>query len=209
MCHRMSPLLFAELEEALRELRATGKAHVPRRNADIFVPDVFPGADVPLFVPEDDGQLGASVLKWGVQGPNTGNKLVFNTRLETAINQARTGRGLWAEPVLSGRCLVPVRSFYESWTQPDPQAPKAELGRRPARRQVRYTLAGHGIFLLACVRAGDRFSVVTTVPNADVAPVHNRMPLVLGPGESSVWLGPDFALLADRSRIRLDAQVEA
>ncbi len=212
MCHRMSPLLFAELEEALRELRNTGKAHVPRRNADIFVPDVFPGADVPLFVPNADGTLAAVELTWGVPGAGgaagTRAKLVFNTRIETALSQARTGRGLWAQPILEGRCLVPVRGFYESWTQPDPNAPAPDPGRRPARRQVRFNLAGHGIFLLACVRTEDRFSVVTTVPNAEVGRVHSRMPLVLGPGESRVWLGPDFATLADRSGIRLDTQVE-
>jgi putative SOS response-associated peptidase YedK len=210
----MSPLLFAELEEALRELRNTGKAHVPRRNADIFVPDVFPGADVPLFVPEADGSLAATELTWGVPGAGGGqssghSKLIFNTRIETALSQARSGRGLWAQPILEGRCLVPVRGFYESWTQPDPDAPTPQKGRRPARRQVRFNLTGYGIFLLACVRTEDRFSVVTTVPNAEVGRVHNRMPLVLGPGESRIWLGPEFASLADRSGIRLDAQVEA
>lgn len=49
---------------------------------------------------------------------------------------------------------------------------------------------------------------MTTEPNAVVSPVHNRMPLVLGPVESSVWLGPGFEALADRSRIRLTAEPE-
>jgi len=53
------------------------------------------------------------------------------------------------------------------------------------------------------VREGDRFSIVTTRPNASVAPIHDRMPLVLGPGESSVWLGPGFAALADRNQTTL------
>lgn len=35
-----------------------------------------------------------------------------------------------------------------------------------------------------------------------------RMPLVLGPGESGVWLGPDFARFADRSAIQLTAEPE-
>lgn len=51
-------------------------------------------------------------------------------------------------------------------------------------------------------------SIVTTAPNASVAHVHDRMPLVLGPGESGVWLGPDFDRLADRSAIQLAAEPE-
>ena len=51
----------------------------------------------------------------------------------------------------------------------------------------------------------DQLSIVTTQPNAAVSPVHDRMPLVLGAGESSIWLGADFATLADRSAIQLTA----
>ena len=35
------------------------------------------------------------------------------------------------------------------------------------------------------------------------------MPLVLGPGETSIWLGPSFAMLADRSNLRLLAKPES
>ena len=52
------------------------------------------------------------------------------------------------------------------------------------------------------------FSIVTTEPNASVAPIHDRMPLVLDPGESSVWLGSDFSTLADQSRIALSSVAE-
>ena len=68
------------------------------------------------------------------------------------------------------------------------------------RRQYLFRLPGARAFLIAAVREGDRFSIVTTRPNASVAPIHDRMPLVLGPGESSVWLGPSFAALADRNQ---------
>ena len=79
---------------------------------------------------------------------------------------------------------------------------------RLVRRQYLFRLPGARAFLLAAVREGDRFSIVTTRPNASVAPVHDRMPLVLGPGESNVWLGPDFAELADRSALVLASDPE-
>lgn len=179
---------------ALDDLRTNGRARVPKRKDDEEVPDVYPGKQMPLFVVGASGELEVATLTWGFEAPWEGpSKLVFNTRIETALTQAESGRGLWAEPILAGRCLVPVRSFYESFTK----------SRERRREDVRFRMPGRSVFLLAGVQADDRFSVVTTKPNADVAPIHSRMPLVLGPGESSTWLGPDFATLADRSAIQL------
>ena len=210
MCHRMSPLLLRELQEGLKYMQVTGRAYVPRRDPSIVVPDAYPGSQVPLFVLRDDGTLAATELTWGFPSPAQGGRTVFNTRIETALRQATDGRGMWVTPITNGRCIVPVRAFYEWWTQPG--TPRAgsdgeASGKRSRRPQVAFQLAGHRIFLIACVRQGERFSVVTTEPNASVASVHNRMPLVLGPGESSVWLGNDWPSLADLSAIQLDREL--
>ena len=199
MCHRISPLLIAELRAALGELDRTGRARVPRRDPKVVVPDVYPGKQLPLFVTDAEGKLEAVELTWGFDAPAGGRqRLVFNTRLETALAQARSGSGLWAQAIELGRCLVPVRGFYEHGTM------------RPEQRgrQWRFTCPGLQTFLLAGIWQGDRCSVITTSPNADVSPIHSRMPLVLAPGESSIWLGPDYASLSDRSRIRLDVTPE-
>ena len=200
VCHRIEPLRLSDLYEALKALRTSGRARVPRQDPGEVVPDAYPGKKIALFVPTPQGSLEPTELTWGFDGStNASSKLVFNTRIDTALSQARWGRGLWAEPIQSGRCLIPVRSFYESWTRMPPQ--------RGA--QVRFSYPGHQVFLLAGVWQNDRCSIVTTEPNASVAPMHSRMPLVLAPGESSIWLGPEFASLADRSRIVLDATQDA
>ena len=197
MCHRIEPLRLSDLFAALEALRTSGRARVPARDSGMAVPDAYPGKKIPLFIPTLEGSLEPTELTWGFDAPaNASSKLVFNTRIETALSQVRWGRGLWLEPILNGRCLVPVRSFYESWTRTPP--------RRGA--QVRFSYPGHQVFLLAGVWQNDRCSIITTEPNASVAPMHSRMPLVLAPGESSIWLGSDFASLADRSRIVLDAE---
>lgn len=222
MCHRIAPLSLDELEEALTGWNFGRRATV-RRGAPVA--DAYPGSSVPVAVPTYDKGLQAAVLTWGFVRPFYGEKplgpksastqaparapkapreqLVFNTRLDTALEQLHSGRGLWADPMHDGRCLVPVRAFYEqsaTETVPSPRTGK------PVKRPYRFTLAGHGVFLLAGVAQGGRFSVVTTEPNAQVAPVHNRMPLVLGPGESQAWLAGDFDALADRSGVELEAQ---
>lgn len=194
MCHRITPLTMGELRRALEDLGETGRARVPREPASDST-DAYPGTQLPLFTVDEKGDLGMACPVWGFEGPSGPGRLVFNTRIETALSQARSGRGMWAGPILRGRCLVPVRTFWE-WSD------RRTEGRR---EQVRFTLPGHGVFLLAGVCDGERASVVTTVPNADMASHHSRMPLVLGPGESATWLGQDWASLADRSAIRLAA----
>lgn len=122
--------------------------------------------------------------------------------MEFALEQLRLGgRGMWAKAIAQGRCLVPVRVFYE-------ERAESEKSGRPVRRQYLFRLPGARAFLLAAVREGDRFSIVTTRSNASVALIHDRMPLVLGPGKPSVWFSPVFAGLANRNAISLISEAE-
>lgn len=71
-------------------------------------------------------------------------------------------------------------------------------------------MEGYSAFLMAGIFSEGRFSLITTEPNSFMAPIHNRMPLVLGAGESSLWLNGRFLSLADRSHIEFSAkQVES
>lgn len=196
MCHRVTPFGLASLEEALLERERTGHARI--REAGI-AQDCYPGKQLPLFIVDDAGGLKAVELTWGFEGvPGTSSRLVFNTRLDTALSHLRSGHGMWAHALAQGRCLVPVRRFFENWTL------------RPPRRgaQVCFESPTRGVLLLAGVWESGRVSIVTTEPNADVRGIHSRMPLVLAPGESRTWLGADFATLADRSHVHLVATLE-
>lgn len=182
------------------DARATPGAHAIRYiERPDPLRDARPGSLVPVYVPEGD-DLAVARLAWGFPLDGKPNA-VFNTRIESALEQLRLGRrGMWAKAIAQGRCLVPVRAFYEGHMT---EKVESERTGRPVRRQYMFRLPGARAFLLAAVRGGDRFSIVTTKPNASVAPVHDRMPLVLGPGESGVWLGPDFAQLTDRRCVSL------
>ena len=195
MCVRMCPLTVEEAEAAL-EARGGGRHAIMRVDEPDPLRDARPGSSVPLFILGDDGVLRVATLEWGF--PLDGRPhAVFNTRVESAIEQLRRGRrGMWAKAIAYGRCLVPVRAFYESHAT---EQVVSERTGRPVRRQYRFRLPGARAFLLAAVQEE---------PNASVAPVHDRMPLVLGPGESAVWLGPGFASLADRSRLALASEPE-
>ncbi len=204
MCVRMCPLTVEEAQAVL-DARATPGAHAIRYvERPDPLHDARPGSLVPVYVPEG-GDLAVARLTWGFPLDGKSNA-VFNTRIESALEQLRLGgRGMWAKAIAQGRCLVPVRAFYEGHVT---ERVESERTGRPMRRQYLFRLPGARAFLLAAVREGDRFSVVTTKPNASVAPIHDRMPLVLGPGESNVWLGPDFTELANRSALVLASDPE-
>lgn len=152
------------------------------------------------------GGLARVDLTWGIEVSwKTG--LVFNTRLESALE----GRAMWRDALARGRCLVPVRAFFET-RNVEPPADELPLGTGGAGRggrkaQFRFAGPGDGALLLAGLREGDRFTIVTTEPNVAVAPVHSRMPVALTPVEALTWLfgtPADLAALADRSRITLE-----
>lgn len=202
MCVRMCPLAMEEAQAVLDARRTPGAHAIRYVERPDPLRDARPGSLVPVYVPEGDG-LAVARLTWGFPLDGRPNA-VFNTRIESALEQLRLGRrGMWAKAIAEGRCLVPVRAFYEGHMT---ERVESERTGRPVRRQYLFRLPGARAFLLAAVREGDRFSVVTTRPNASVAPVHDRMPLVLGPGESSVWLGPGFATLTNRSAIGLTSE---
>ena len=206
MCTRFCPLTEEEAQAVLNQRAGGTRGHAI---ADVTRPDplfdAYPGSQVPVYLPRPDGGLEVARLTWGFPLEGKG-KAVFNTRIESALSQLRNGRrGLWYNAIVKGRCLVPVRAFYEGHM--GERAISKRTG-KPVRRQYLFRLPGARAFLLAGVQSEGRFSIVTTRPNDDVAAIHDRMPLVLGTGESSLWLGPDFARLSDRSGIKLDVEPE-
>ena len=199
MCVRFCPLT-AEEAQAVLDARGTGRHAIRYIERPDTIHDARPGSIVPLFIPDGAGGLHVAKLEWGF--PLDGKPhAVFNTRIESALEQLHRGRrGMWAKAIAEGRCLVPVRAFYEGHMTE--RVPSPMTG-KPIRRQYLFRLPHSRAFLLAAVQSDGKFSIVTTAPNASVAPIHDRMPLVLGPGESNVWVGKDFSRLADRSTLKL------
>ncbi len=103
----------------------------------------------------------------------------INARAETAWDSPAFGRSL-----RSRRCVIPADAFYEWDRTARPRQPYA-IG--PARGSEMLALAGiwspiHGEGLTA--------AILTTTPNELVAPIHDRMPVVLDRGALDAWLDP-------------------
>ena len=234
MCHRFEMVSGEEADAVLDWLRAVRRALnaggstaatavVPPafgRPVDVSFDalDCYPGAESSVIVMEGErvegdwasdgeggsfagdrgGDLARVDLLWGVD-VSWKRGLVFNARIESALS----GSGLWSEAVENGRCIVPVRAFYETRN--------VDEGARGRKPQYRFSNAGGTALLLAGLRLGDRFVLVTCEPDAVVGRVHSRMPLSLTAPEALAWLDRSTTardLLARHAPVPLEAQEE-
>ncbi len=199
VCHRFEMVSGEEADAVVDWLYAVrravafgaGVASVPPlsfgRPAEVPLEaiDCYPGAESPVIIAEGD-ELRRADLAWGVEVPWK-RGLVFNARIESALG----GSGMWHKAMEQARCIVPVRAFYETRNVDAPS------GRRP---QYRFSARGSEALLLAGLRLGDRFVLVTCEPDAVVGAVHTRMPLSLTAPEALAWLNAaaDARALLDR-----------
>jgi len=132
------------------------------------------------------GRREFAMPRWGLipswaKDASIGNRLI-NARAETVADKPAFRRA-----IRERRCLVPADGFYE-WKE----EPK---GKRPFYVRMRdgtpFALAGlwerwqgiSGEPLETC-------AILTTAPNDLLAPLHDRMPLILAPEAYAQWLDP-------------------
>ncbi|MEA2171562.1 MAG: hypothetical protein QOF76_4862 [Solirubrobacteraceae bacterium] len=155
--------------------------------------NIAPTESVAAVVVGKTGEREAHALRWGlVPGYATelkGLKPMFNARSETVATKAPF-KTLLAKP--RGRCLLLADGFYE-WLRPeDKKAPRVPF---------RFTVDGGEPFAFAGLwgwsKPGGEWlasaTMLTTTPNAVVARLHDRMPVILpGPEAEAAWLAEDL-----------------
>jgi len=122
-------------------------------------------------------------FRWGLipfwaKDPLIGNKLI-NSKAETIAEKPSFKNAFQRR-----RCLVPADGFYE-WKKNTTKTP------------YRIVLTNGAPFAMAGIWekwvSADReiihsFSIITTEPNGLMAPIHNRMPVILLPENEKMWL---------------------
>ena len=177
MCGRTS--LFATLEELEARLDATHAApgtYDPRYNIAPQEPmEVVTGADPGTVERQHWGLL----PEWA-DGPGDG---LINARAET-VAEKPAFRESWTERP----CLVPSSGFYE-W-QATPHGKEPHRVHRPDDLML---LGGIWREWTGDDRTLRSVTILTTEPNDLMAELHDRMPVLLRPGEEATWLhgGPE------------------
>jgi len=153
--------------------------------------NIAPSQPVPVVF-QDSGKRQLLVMRWGLipqwMKPLDGNKPPagwINARSETADTKPAF-RGAYKYR----RCLIPADGFYE-W--PRDSAGKKTGGKQPhlIRRADDGLFAFAGLFEWWCPPDGSELptcTILTTKANQTLAPIHDRMPVILEPEDHTPWL---------------------
>jgi putative SOS response-associated peptidase YedK len=131
--------------------------------------DIWPTDPAPVIRRLEDGTNDFAQLRWGFPPARSKRAPIINFRSE--------GRRF---PV--GRCLVPASHFYEF------------TGTKSPKTKWRFTRAGEDWFCFAGLwrplpdGSGNAFTILTTAPGPDVAPIHDRQVVVLDRADWFAWL---------------------
>jgi putative SOS response-associated peptidase YedK len=142
------------------------------------------------------GERGLHVLRWGLVPHFTKDlktaQRPINVRAETVATS-----GMFRGALASRRCLVPADAFYEWKAMADGKQPYA------ITRADGAPLAFAGIWEGWHNPDGEAlgtFAIITTTANADMARLHDRMPVILEPADWPAWLGKGGGALTDLLR---------
>ncbi len=147
--------------------------------------NVAPGDEVLAVTTDREGAPRGELLRWGLvpswaKQPDTGLKMI-NARVETVAE-----RPAYRRAYERYRCLIVADGFYE-WRRL-PNGPK---------QAFHITRSDGGVFAFAGLWSiwhgeDDRqlrtCTILTTAASSAIAPLHDRMPVMLAPAAEEAWL---------------------
>ncbi len=185
MCGRFGLFVTPEVLEEYFSLPDLA-AYAPQRRYNLT-----PGQAV-AAVREHDGERRLQALQWGLipfwaKDAGIGRKLI-NARLDSIASKPAF-REAWQRR----RCVIPASGFYE-WSS-------RQGGRkRPyfvsPKHEPLLTLAG--LWERWRTPTGDKLEtcvIVTTDANAELAPIHDRMPVLIPRDAHAFWLDPQTSVV--------------
>jgi putative SOS response-associated peptidase YedK len=141
--------------------------------------DIHPGKTAACVIAEGKKNR-LLILTWGFSPPwskqATKSGLLINARAET-LAEKPTFQGAFQKR----RCLIAADGFYE-WSKEKKQYYFYLQNRKP------FGLAGIYEPELPATGKEASFVIITTSPNKLIAPVHNRMPVIIPHDKQSLWL---------------------
>jgi len=148
--------------------------------------NIAPTQFVPTVINEGGNQL--EMCRWGLipswsRDTSIGNRMI-NARAETVAEKPS-----FRSPFKKNRCLIIADGFYE-WR-------KTSSGKIPVYIQMKngHPFGMAGLFSDWNSPEGDKLrtcTIITTQPNDLLAPIHNRMPAIIGQEHRNLWLDPDI-----------------
>ena len=132
--------------------------------------DVLPSQKA-IVLAERCRDIKAEPMFWGFPKYNS-KRFIINARSETALE-----RGMFRDSLLRRRCVIPAGGFYE-WGRSHEKAVFHSCSAPVLYMAGFYNVYGNEY----------RYVILTTAANESVAPVHDRMPVILQETEIRDWV---------------------
>lgn len=142
--------------------------------------NVPPASHLPFLRADREGKVGLQVARWGFPIPQRPNG-VFNTKIESAYDSP-----MWRGLIGKQHAVLTVNGFYE-WKRDRKRKTPYLVTRADEEPMALAALTG-----LRNIDGEPRLcaSVVTCEPNAFMAELHDRMPVILEANDVDDWLHP-------------------
>ena len=132
-----------------------------------------------------------TAMRWGLV-PAWAKDLRIGSKMINARSEGIASKPSFKRPLRFQRCIIPASAFFE-WHG----SPGAKVKYRIARKDNElFGFAGlYDTWRDPGDPAGDELTtctIITAQPNELVAPIHNRMPVILLPQDEDYWLDPDI-----------------
>lgn len=144
--------------------------------------NIAPSQGVPVILKKRE--LTIEIMQWGLvpswsKDPSIGQRMI-NARAET-VSEKPSFRG----PLKNGRCLIYTDGFYE-WKKEGHVKQPYFVRMKSQKPFLLGGLSSHwagsdGAEILS-------FTILTTTPNDLMAPIHNRMPVILKKSSALEWM---------------------
>lgn len=153
------------------------------------VPQFRPSADVrptnvfPIIRLDHDANRQCVLARWGLV-PHWAPDLKFGVKCFNARCETVATAPSFRSAVKARRCLVPMNAFFE-WSGPKDHRTKHRIA--PASQDL-FALAGLWERWGKDDELVETYTIITCAPNDALAPIHNRMPVILDDVDYDAWL---------------------
>jgi putative SOS response-associated peptidase YedK len=142
-------------------------------------------------------------LRWGLV-PLWAKDLAIGSKMINARAEGIATKNAYRHAFRKQRCIIPADGFFE-WQVvegPEPRSGGGRSGRVPKQPMYIHRVDGEPLAfagLWETWRGPERndeplytCTIITTTANETMAPVHDRMPVILPPDRWAQWLDPDM-----------------
>lgn len=156
--------------------------------------NIPPGTDIPVIRQSPEGERVLHLLRWGLV-PRWSKDPALGAKLNNARGESVAQKPSFRDAFMRRRCLIPASGFYEWQARADGKQPyyislASDEPLALGGLWEAWRAPDGSILRTACI--------VTTGPNEVMAPIHDRMPVIIAPARWQDWLsGPAEAIAAE------------